>query len=1313
MNWKRYTRRDACPVCNGERHDCRQNLETNLIHCRSLEANPLDYIYRGQDTWGFNLWAYKPDAEEWTNERRQEWQLEQQRKRALKEQQEREQLKKLLPIPERDKVIRAILEQLTLSDDHRQQLKARGLTDLQIEFAGYRSVKQWQKLTNPVNNRLSGVNQFGNGLVNKTDGILIPIANDNGLYTALRVNNLEAATNGHGKYLWVSSAKRGIKVNLPNGELPIAIYLPDQAPEKPIIGFTEGLEYKPLLASNNVGIPIIGASGGNFACSKQTILQSIDTIQEKLGIDDPSFVLYADAGSAINPNVTRHYQQLGEFIPGLKIADWGQLTNKKALDIDEITISETQINLISIDEFSEKARWEQYKRKCRKEWMKIKRFTPTQTVEQQYLNLPCPEDNTIIGIKSGLGTGKTTLLVNWLKNEWKNNGGVSLGYRNTLLMQFCQKSGFVHIHNINHWVDIEDPTATVAACIESHKRFKHDNFDDKLIILDEVISIIKTLLFSPTVKNRDEAITLFIEAIKRAKLVVALDGNLSDIYCNFLSQCDPDKQLVKVENTYQGNKPELVLLEGTIKDENLRKRDNSPWLYELLNNPDMVPCVASDSQKLLESLDEIYQELGLVGLRIDSKTVNSKEVQEFLEDPEKWIQENSPDYVLFSPSCESGLDVPITNYFTHFFGLFFGQIDADAITQMIMRVRDVDLTRYLWVIPYIQVDEPDAIKSPLLATLQYHQKQRLHTDLHLGLSGEINQGALKEELLTYLEEAENSPSHKISQRIEAMTYYEKINLRDCVYWMLEKQGYDTSQRVAPHLDANFQLSKQQIASKKTEVKKRESREIFEASDKYIGQPYTLLNWNASWDERCALIKAKIIAQIPGIHHSPLWSENFIYQIRYQHRNLLTQLEDRYLLDNLDKCKLQSKRIYHKQLVKGRQGKKLTPWKLTPRYSRLKALYDVGIHDLIHNHYGVEFTADYPAIKQIMAKCRQKKYWQALGKKPHSDTMKYLRWLLKQIGYDLGNRKVKTAEGKVIRVFNLVSVPHEDVAPYITPIMEAIACKYEQPLAEINWEEGKESLLEEEENRAENGVENEQKLFSTENGSNQHQLSHTSVDDPSKIVKEDTPHRQPAYETITNPDNEGHIQEMKTTTEPHLDTNIKEMESATEANGDINIQDIESVGEIPIESISSEYRQLIANLIKDSSTVESMRFLRDKSGLTIEQLQLGWDLLPSSEKERLRPLFAQLNTSTPLGVETERSRSFKNPDPFPIGQKIKARLQHFTGQWMRLIGEVVEFLTEEGDRHKQLRTADGSEYPLSCLFDVQPLSWAESIGFLKT
>ncbi|MGK7945302.1 MAG: hypothetical protein AB4058_12615, partial [Microcystaceae cyanobacterium] len=182
------------------------------------------------------------------------------------------------------------------------------------------------------------------------------------------------------------------------------------------------------------------------------------------------------------------------------------------------------------------------------------------------------------------------------------------------------------------------------------------------------------------------------------------------------------------------------------------------------------------------------------------------------------------------------------------------------------------------------------------------------------------------------------------------------------------------------------------------------------------------------------------------------------------------------------------------------------------------------------------------------------------------------------------------------------------------------------------------------------------------------------------------------ETTINPNVEADIQEMETTTEP--DINSKEIVS-TNSVMDINIWEIESVGEIPLEAISLFDRQFIAGLISHSETVEDIKFLRDESGLTKEKLQLGWNLLPSEEKERLRPLFAQL--------------SQPEPDPFPIGQKIKARLQHFTGQWMGLIGEVVEFLTDSGDIHKQLRTADGSEYPLSCLNDIQPLSWEERMG----
>ena len=368
MNWKRFSRRDHCPICGGERHDCRQNLETNLIHCFSLDANPQDYIYRGQDSIGFGMWAHKADAEEWSQERREEWEREKEARRRERERVEQEKLKNLLTIPQRDQEIRSILSQLSLTDRHRQMLRQRGLTDSQIEEAGYRSVSKWQKLDIPVDNRLSGVNKLGNRLNNFTDGILIPIRDENGLYTLLRVNDLSPDTAN--KYYALSSAKRGVPIHLPNGEHPIAVYLPDKPYQINRIGFTEGLEYKPLLAAKKLGIPIIGVSGGNFANSKEAIKEAISFLKSEIRSsslrcgaiaqksevesgeeEEFTFILLADGGSRINPHVTHNYSQLAEFIPNLKVADWGQLDSKDGLDIDEL--NSNQISSIKSLPFKE------------------------------------------------------------------------------------------------------------------------------------------------------------------------------------------------------------------------------------------------------------------------------------------------------------------------------------------------------------------------------------------------------------------------------------------------------------------------------------------------------------------------------------------------------------------------------------------------------------------------------------------------------------------------------------------------------------------------------------------------------------------------------------------------------------------------------------------------------------------------------------------------------------------------------------------------------------------------------------------------
>jgi len=365
----------SCPICNGARRDCRQSLLTNLIHCRAMDAIPPDYIHRGIDSNGFNMWAFKPDAENWNDEKRREYREQRERQKQL----ERERHARSLSPIERDTEIKKILSQLTLSDSDRILLKNRQyLTDDRIGH--FRTVEQWQKLTPAVSPGLSGVNWDGSKLNNPVKGILVPIPDHNGLFVGLRLYNPNSKENDTGKYLWLSSRARGVEPKLQNGELPLAIYWPKELQRSDQIGICEGLEIKPAIAADRLGIPFIGASGGNFAGSKESLLNAIESIRAKLGNPDAVVTLYPDAGSLVNENVTNQYRKLSDILP-IQIAYWGHGFDKKLGDVDEIGSLEL-IEFFSPSQFFELAKkdlsfWEKAKRLAFKDRKKTRKPLPS------------------------------------------------------------------------------------------------------------------------------------------------------------------------------------------------------------------------------------------------------------------------------------------------------------------------------------------------------------------------------------------------------------------------------------------------------------------------------------------------------------------------------------------------------------------------------------------------------------------------------------------------------------------------------------------------------------------------------------------------------------------------------------------------------------------------------------------------------------------------------------------------------------------------------------------------------------------------
>ena len=175
---------NPCPICSDTSGDCR-TTESSLILCHDhIDFDPNISGWKWLGTSSNSVWGkFIPDRGKQGDFDRELWQEE-------KEEQKRKQkeaYKNALGRDERDREIKKILSQLSLSDRDRQMLENRGLTDAQIEQNGYRSVVRWQKLSSPVSNRLAGTNDEGNKLNNPCDGILCPVINADGLFIGIEI----------------------------------------------------------------------------------------------------------------------------------------------------------------------------------------------------------------------------------------------------------------------------------------------------------------------------------------------------------------------------------------------------------------------------------------------------------------------------------------------------------------------------------------------------------------------------------------------------------------------------------------------------------------------------------------------------------------------------------------------------------------------------------------------------------------------------------------------------------------------------------------------------------------------------------------------------------------------------------------------------------------------------------------------------------------------------------------------------------------------------------------------------------------------
>ncbi len=169
------------------------------------------------------------------------------------------------PAPHRHAVYSALLsEHLSLSEQHLEALRARGLSDAAIARNGYGSTPDDigdVDVVAPLG--LEGVPGFYKQagkwrLVSIAQGILIPVRDSQGHIRGLQIRR-DDTSDGRGKYFWLSSANR------PSGTssgAPVHFSKPQLIPNTTEILITEGA-LKADVCAHLLGVPVIAAAGVN------------------------------------------------------------------------------------------------------------------------------------------------------------------------------------------------------------------------------------------------------------------------------------------------------------------------------------------------------------------------------------------------------------------------------------------------------------------------------------------------------------------------------------------------------------------------------------------------------------------------------------------------------------------------------------------------------------------------------------------------------------------------------------------------------------------------------------------------------------------------------------------------------------------------------------------------------------------------------------------------------------------------------------------------------------------------------------------
>jgi hypothetical protein len=801
-----------------------------------------------------------------------------------------EAIKAELPLSERHKYHLDILSQLSLNDVHWQNLNDRGLSDDQVEAIGYRSIKPFQQLKGDFPENLPGYNPSRNSLTNKYGGILCPILQE-GKIVAFKIR-LDEANNGQ-RYSSISSQKYA-SFHL-YGESPLAVLHGDKGQG---LWLAEG-ELKPLVANQKFNIAILGGSkywqNSPNHCSK-FLSRMKEIYGNRLNIS-------LDAGDILNQQVMNQIISEYKFFESQGFDcyfGWWEQTTKESNDIDELDNLDNIefIKLERIEEVISENKKESISNWAWDMWLKSRKFTPDIIMNDRYFQFPkLPDNNAMISVLASLGKGKTAAIIQEIIRA--GNGVHIVGYRNNLLYQTIAraKENGLNIYHLNDddGTDIlADSFAYLALCLDSIHKIE-GYFKDRDIILDESCSVLIHALNGGTLgDNQAKAIRILSAALKECNRVFLLDGNNSNLYTNFYHSLCPDKKLIKIQNTHGSPKHNIKIVDA-VSDGEIKSRNRTP-LIEMMLDKEVIPWIYCDSKERTKIINQMFLDNSdKRGYCLNSETAGDDWAKEFLADPDKFILDKKPEYMIVSPTAESGISVSLRGYFTDKFTFFAGVTGTNGQVQAMFRLRDENINHYVFCPEQSTAKDRNSPHTYSLKQYQNILNDRILQSSILA-SESANNPTRALELMGSAIARTKDDWWEMSAKLGVIDNYEMNNLRNCLIYALEEAGHNVE---VIQIEASEELKKAESEAKTT-VQKTHAKEVHIANEfSTIEEAQKAKKANPRKDTQRRIEKTFLLDRLPEIKDSLLWGEDFIYETHIKRKEYIRNIERYWFVKNFD------------------------------------------------------------------------------------------------------------------------------------------------------------------------------------------------------------------------------------------------------------------------------------------------------------------------------------------------------------------------------------------------------------------------------